>query len=879
MAFNGNVEMTEVDPNLSTISCATTCFGGSVEPHIVELRSRRQEINADRPRLIADFKRLSEMNEDDLENVACDFDYHRHRWWEMVVNYVTLARGKFDEGLISRGELQMVANSLRPMTKTWNATRYFDNDNGYDKKPFPTADDVMKPVPQTGVKRQINDFSINTDVLLLSPANNRFRSSSPNPANDDVAEIVPDGNLLVMPPPSNRRRSLGAIGGNGRALPTPNNDHVTAWVNQQNGATPSPLLPPHRYGPASAARRAASKKEVEEAKKEVQEMKTRLDAADAAASLRLQVAVKEKEDEVTAKAKAYLQDEIEKERAKTSEFQRQLSEATQQAAAAAQQAAAIREAAATAQAAAEQRFQEDKENMGRYVREQIAAAQEQMKQKEQEVQRLQEAAAAADEARRNAEANAAEQRRMLESEKNKRPSNDILLPSTCAANPPTSTLRFARRKSGSSPRQVQHPLHAALETRQGDQEHCAMNITSNETTVPSSHSSNAGKDSVPSVDAIQRFMNSKGGVMDWSGVSFDNWVRVRQMDVDAMRSKRPKAPFTSGTPLEYARFMAKFEDATNRPTIQSKDKLEELAEWFSGDAERIISSTNDEDPDVALAIAKSELDKLFKGSKDTVTAIIQSIVKGKQLDENDHGGHLKLYAELKDARAVAKATGSGTEFNRSEVAKQIVNARLSHMANRYFLNADQQLRISGRESNIDDLMKDIDSWMTVLRSKFPNGFHDGQRKANVAAVASTSHRSAKEKPSYSHQLIHSPPQQQQKLAAQCNYCGSRHNTQECNALQKMTVEKRVEALTSKSLCYHCMCPGHRAKFCGQRPRCTVCSKQHATLLHDRKFQEKPPQSNLSANALEFRQMPTSTTAAPSGNAAASTPASTHSAVL
>ena len=73
MAFNANVEMTEVDPNLSTISCATTCFGGSVEPHIVELRSRRQEINADRPRMIADFKRLSEMNEDDLENVACDF--------------------------------------------------------------------------------------------------------------------------------------------------------------------------------------------------------------------------------------------------------------------------------------------------------------------------------------------------------------------------------------------------------------------------------------------------------------------------------------------------------------------------------------------------------------------------------------------------------------------------------------------------------------------------------------------------------------------------------------------------------------------------------------------------------------------------------------
>ena len=167
--------------------------------------------------------------------------------------------------------------------------------------------------------------------------------------------------------------------------------------------------------------------------------------------------------------------------------------------------------------------------------------------------------------------------------------------------------------------------------------------------------------------------------------------------------------------------------------------------------------------------------------------------------------------------------------------------------------------------------------MWVLRARSSGNYADSSKKASVAAVTSSAPRN-NAKASYSQKLAHSPPKQQNNVT--CNVCGGRHSTQECNTLREMSVEKRVEALQSRHLCFHCMCSGHRASTCGFRPTCSICSKKHATLLHDRKFQDKPQQSSLSANALTFRPMPETSSAAPSnGQAAPASAAPTANAVL
>ncbi|MEC8106971.1 MAG: hypothetical protein VX115_04435, partial [Candidatus Thermoplasmatota archaeon] len=250
---------------------------------------------------------------------------------------------------------------------------------------------------------------------------------------------------------------------------------------------------------------------------------------------------------------------------------------------------------------------------------------------------------------------------------------------------------------------------------------------------------------------------------------------MRDMDFDKVEKARPSKPFINGSPLEYARYMSKFESTTNRPTFGSKDKLDELALWFGGDAHHIISthiSLNNQDHDTAFALAKSELDNLFKGSKDTFSAIVRSIVSGKQLAQYDQEGHLHLYADLKKAQAVAVSIGAVDEFARRDVVQQIINARLVHMADRFLLKDEESLRTTGQQLNFDDLLKEVGSWMWVLRARSSGNYADASKKASVAAVTSSAPRN-NAKASYSQKLAHSPPKQQNNVT--CNVCGGRHS--------------------------------------------------------------------------------------------------------
>ena len=147
------------------------------------------------------------------------------------------------------------------------------------------------------------------------------------------------------------------------------------------------------------------------------------------------------------------------------------------------------------------------------------------------------------------------------------------------------------------------------------------------------------------------------------------------MDVDAMRAARPAKPFASGSALDYALHVANFERVTNKPTASSKDKIEELAYWFSGDAREIINSyVSGSNADENLAMAKSELDRLYKGSKDTLATIIQGLLRGDPIKPNDYNGHIKLYASLKNARAAADTIGAQSSFMDEKTIFSIVTA-------------------------------------------------------------------------------------------------------------------------------------------------------------------------------------------------------------
>ena len=770
---NMTAEMTE---NESILSIVTTVLGGRTGAPYDQLRAVRQAITALGKELCKEFKEL-ENDEDGIENEGCDFDEKRRRYWKSVVDYVDLAREKHDQKLISDENLRGVATSVDNMGKTWSKSRYFHTVHGYGANPFPTREDVFKPLPKTGSKRNVNNFSVNTDVNLNIPAGQRIRSSSPShdgEIHDDinVSEVVPEQVAGAYLPVPGAVQSTPAIT---VAAPPVQNlidvqtplsiSNVARWAGQAGEGSASPATPDYRppLGPSHLNRQF--RHETQRVKKENEELKQKLAAAEAKAKADIETAVKKREQELYTEGNKKFAEE----KAKL------LAGATANAPKASERAAAeLQRISAAAQEAVEnaKREQQKREQMEKEYHARLAEIQAKVNQREQEMmQQLNQKQATLNEmveAKRQADANVAEVQRQLMAEKTRR-SSDILLPSSTPANDPTTLHKFSKKKSPPKA-QKEHPLNQCLNHRQLHSPAATAGLSGNRPQVPSSNDNGMNAAGNPTSDFIRRMDNADYENMDWAGVSTDTWLRIRQMDVDAMRAARPAKPFSTGSSLDYALHIANFERVTNKATASSRDKIEELVYWFAGDAREIIASyVAGGNADENLALAKSELDRLYKGSKDTLSTVIQSILKGDPIKQNDYNGHIKLYASLKNAGALANAVGSQNQFMDSKTVINVVTARLPHMADRFLLHAEQQRSIAQRNVDFSDLKKHMDSWIWVLQQKFPDGQQE-QKKANVAAVSSAQQQRSNQKQTFSQKLVESPPKKQHAIPPTCTYC-------------------------------------------------------------------------------------------------------------
>ena len=294
--------------------------------------------------------------------------------------------------------------------------------------------------------------------------------------------------------------------------------------------------------------------------------------------------------------------------------------------------------------------------------------------------------------------------------------------------------------------------------------------------------------------------------------------------------------------------------------------MDEMIHWFSGEAAKVVRlhqiNMNHEQ---AYKNVIAELDILFRETQDTFGSTIRAITRGKQIDANDYSSHLALYTQLREAQSVVERAGdksTANEFNRRDVIRDILNARLAHLSDRFWREDEKSKRTNGRSFAFQDLLDELQQWLSILRAKYPEGFEAATaKKSAIAAVATVTKPTTT--PTYANRLVESPPKIQQ--TTRCNECGGLHETSSCNVLLNMNVEQRVEALSKRGLCFHCMNPGHRASSCNQRPTCQKCSRKHATMLHDRKFESPKKKTSMSAAALPFRPLASNTTSTTSGN--------------
>ena len=110
----------------------------------------------------------------------------------------------------------------------------------------------------------------------------------------------------------------------------------------------------------------------------------------------------------------------------------------------------------------------------------------------------------------------------------------------------------------------------------------------------------------------------------------------------------------------------------------------ELLHYFDGRAERIIKShVTWADADMAFAVVRLELNKLFGQANKSTVPLLRQASTGGQL-KNIYKGHLVFYSFLKEALSTAKTVGNEADLDCSDLINDIIQNRLGHMSQKLF---------------------------------------------------------------------------------------------------------------------------------------------------------------------------------------------------
>ena len=325
-------------------------------------------------------------------------------------------------------------------------------------------------------------------------------------------------------------------------------------------------------------------------------------------------------------------------------------------------------------------------------------------------------------------------------------------------------------------------------------------------------------------------------------------MQQKQIALAQAKEARPSEPFESGSSIDYSIHMSKFESATDSDAIDAREKLLELAKWFTGAPHMMITalSMNKRDPEGSLKKAKDKLDVLFSLHRDSFVSVIKKVTKGKQITALDHDGHTKLYSELMQAQAMLGVTNNEAEFNRRDIIREIIDTRLDHMSLQFWKEDEKSLREKDKPFDFNDLLNEIEKWLIILTNKGVsekrhdagnNNNGNGKNGGNSRQAANVNASSGRGPPKptttggYTGKVGNSPTQPPN--TAKCAVCESVHATENCNILLDLSLDNRMLKMREKGLCFYCLEKGHTAKMCpNPRPVCGKCNKpNHHTLIH------------------------------------------------
>ena len=316
-------------------------------------------------------------------------------------------------------------------------------------------------------------------------------------------------------------------------------------------------------------------------------------------------------------------------------------------------------------------------------------------------------------------------------------------------------------------------------------------------------------------------------------------VRKQRLAKERVRESRPKTEeekmgIEDGK--DFSAFKVKFMYITNVDGLTDEDKLTELIEWTKGSAKRMIeSNVGSTDPQAALKNAWAQLNIMFRAKvKSPLERLAPTFAKG-QLIQTSTSSHFDVLADLQAAYNEAKRSGNHREFNKIEIVRATVAAKMDCYKFKFW--EQEAERRKGRSASKVYFLNVINFIAQRAEMAALMGAIE-QQKGKTSATCNATATNPTEAAPWNDTVKNSPKKTQQPLIEKpkCANCPSlqNHDTKHCHKLINMDEEKIDEKMKELGLCFSCAEPGHTARNCKkEKPVCAKCGNNHLTIFHKR----------------------------------------------
>ena len=199
---------------------------------------------------------------------------------------------------------------------------------------------------------------------------------------------------------------------------------------------------------------------------------------------------------------------------------------------------------------------------------------------------------------------------------------------------------------------------------------------------------------------------------------------------------RPPASkrFNGNNKIDFDSHLKAFERAMKVEGVTDLIKVGELQHWFSGEPLDVCElSLFEENPETQLESILLELKRYYGKKNNTAEAILEKILDGPQIKENDHKSINSFLISLRKFYMFALQTDRAVHFDSPDIINRIFRTKLAFMA-RYWtkkrveqgLKDDADLKFTDLISFIEFQSRCTETLKTVMGDK--NDKHDRQDK-------------------------------------------------------------------------------------------------------------------------------------------------------